>query len=173
MRFHQLLTIFQLILIGFIVLIVLLWATPTSESAIAAIVQVEDAPKQTLYRSQQRLSDRSGASWQVIVLKQVQHNQSEPVASVSLRLVGLPGAAEVNHPLPLTMTTASGKTFSATDVFLNEAPAPTIAQYDMRELLPLFPAEPLRLTIPAIDQTAIDIDIPLSVVQEWQEVIDR
>jgi hypothetical protein len=67
MRFHQLLTIFQLILIGLIVLIVLLWAMPTSDSAIAAIVQVENASKQTLYRSQQRLGDRSGAIWQVII----------------------------------------------------------------------------------------------------------
>jgi hypothetical protein len=173
MRFHQLWGFFQLILIGIIVLGILLWATPTSESAIAAVTQLEDSPQQILYRSQQRLSDGTGKTWQVIFFKQMQYDQPEQAASVFLRLVGLPGAAEVNHPHPVLLTTASGQTFSAADVFLNEAPAPTIAQYDMRELALRLPAQPLYLKIPAIDQTTIDLDIPLSVVREWQEVIDR
>jgi Protein of unknown function (DUF3122) len=173
MRFEKLVGIFRLILIGLLVLVVLLWATPTSESAIAVVVQLEDSPQQTLYRSQQRLSDRSGKTWQVIFFKQVQHHQPESAVSVSLRLVGLPGSAEVNHPHPLILTTTSGQTFSAADVFLDESPAPTIAQYDMRELALHFPAESLRLTIPVLDQTAIDLEVPLTVIQEWQEVIDR
>jgi hypothetical protein len=45
MRFHQLWVFFQLILIGMIVLGILLWATPTSESAIAAVTQLEDSPQ--------------------------------------------------------------------------------------------------------------------------------
>lgn len=173
MRFEKLASMVRLILIGLVVLGILLWTMPTSKSAIAAVVQLENAPQQILYRSQHRLSDQTGKTWQVIFFKQVQYPQPEQAVSVSLRLVGLPGAAEVNHPLPLTMTTASGQTFSAADVFLDEAPAPTIAQYDMREFIGHFPSESLRLTIPVIDQTSIDLDVPLTVVQEWQEVIDR
>jgi Protein of unknown function (DUF3122) len=134
------------------------------------VIPQEEAPQQFLYRSQQRLSDRMGNTWQVIFFKQAQQNQP---TLISLRLAGLPGAAEVNHPLPLTITTASGRTLSAADVFFSEAPAPTIAQYDMRELIAHLSAEPLRLTIPALDQIAIDLDVPSTVVEEWLEVITR
>jgi Protein of unknown function (DUF3122) len=166
----QLVRIFRFILIGLLILGILLWATPTAESADGAVVQREEASQQLLYRSQQHLSDRVGNTWQVIFFKQVQQNQP-PL--VSLRLAGLPGAAEVNHPLPLTITTASGQTLSAADVFFSEAPAPTIAQYDMRELIVHLSAEPLRLTIPVLDQIAIDLDVPSTVVEEWIEVITR
>jgi Protein of unknown function (DUF3122) len=173
LRHETLMRILQLFCIGLIVLGVLLWATPTSESAIAAVVQLENTPQQAVYCSQQRLSDRTGQTWQVIFSKQAQHHSPELAASVSLRLAGLPGAANVNHPLPLIITTRSGRTLSAADVFLDEAPAPTIAQYDMSEVIGNLSSEPLQLTIPAIDQNSIDLDVPLTVVQEWQDVIDR
>jgi Protein of unknown function (DUF3122) len=170
MRSRLLARIFQLVLMGLLVLGILLWATPTSESAIASVLEVEESPQAVSYWSQHRVRDQFGETWQVIFYKQVQPDQPN---LVSLRLVGLPGAPEVNHPVPLTITTPSGQRLSAADIFLNEAPAPTIAQYDMKELASQFSAVPVRLTVPVIDRANVDLDIPLAVIKEWLEIVTR
>ncbi|WP_343217809.1 DUF3122 domain-containing protein [Halotia branconii] len=136
---------------------------------VLATVKQLEVPGEILHRSQTKLDDQSGNVWQVVLFKQVYPGQ---VVSVNLRLVGFPGAAELFHPQPLTITTATGKIFNAADVFLEEAPAPTIAQYDLKDILPKLPTEPLLLGIPLPGDRFINISVPKSVVQEWQKVLN-
>lgn len=160
-------TLFWLLLLGIWTTIVFLGiGTFLSQPVLAAINQIE-APGEVLYRSQQRLSDSSGNSWQVVLFKQVKPGQA---ALVNLRLVGFPGVAELIHPQPLRITTPTGEIVTAQDVFLEEAPAPTIAQYDIKNILPNLPAESLQLSLPLVGDRFIDISVPRFVVQEWQEV---
>ncbi len=139
-----------------------------SQMVLADVQQLE-LPGEILHRSQTKLDDQSGNVWQVVLFKQVYPGQA---VSVNLRLVGFPGAAELFHPQPLKITTATGKVFSAADVFLEEAPAPTIAQYDLKDILPKLPTEPLLLSIPLPGDRFINISVPESVVQEWQKVLN-
>ncbi len=140
-----------------------------SQMVLAAVQQLEAAPGEILYRSQTKLDDQSGNVWQVVLFKQVYPGQA---VSVNLRLVGFPGAAELFHPQPLKITTATGEVFSAADVFLEEAPAPTIGQYDFKDILPKLPSEPLLLGIPLPGDRFINISVPKSVAQEWQKVLN-
>ncbi|AFY47601.1 Protein of unknown function (DUF3122) [Nostoc sp. PCC 7524] len=141
-----------------------------TETVIAAVEPQETATAELLYRSQTRLDDQSGKVWQVVLFKQVYPGEGE---TLNLRLVGFPGSAELIHPQPLKITTATGKVFSAADVFLNEAPAPTIGQYDLKAILPTLPTEPLVLSIPQPGDRSINISVPLRVVQEWQSLGSR
>ncbi|PPS43296.1 DUF3122 domain-containing protein [Chroococcidiopsis sp. TS-821] len=164
-RFLQ--TLLWLLLLGIWTTIIFLGlGTFISQPVLAEINRIE-APGEILYRSQQRLQDSSGNSWQVILFKQVQSGQA-PL--VNLRLVGFPGVAELIHPHPLQITTSTGEILTANDVFLVEAPAPTIGQYDVKNILPQLPAESLQLSLPLAGDRSIDISVPQFVVQEWQEV---
>ncbi|GAB4367451.1 MAG: DUF3122 domain-containing protein [Elainellaceae cyanobacterium] len=137
------------------------------QPAIATVARIEESPGQVLYRSQHRLQDQSGKTWQVIVFKQIQPGQA---ASLQLRLVGLPGAAEVVHPQPLMIQPKQGGVLTATDVFLEEAPLPTIGQYNVGNLISELPTEDLRLKIPLVGHQFVELQVPRSIVQEWQTV---
>ncbi|MBF2072680.1 MAG: DUF3122 domain-containing protein [Synechococcales cyanobacterium C42_A2020_086] len=139
----------------------------------AAVTQIKESVGQVLCRSQHSLPDAAGHTWQVILFKQspcAPGVAAEP-SLLYLRLAGLPGAAEVAHPAPLILTTSTGQVFNAPDVFWEDAPASTIGQYDLKAFAADLPAEPLRLTIPLIDQETVELTIPRPVVQEWQTVI--
>jgi Protein of unknown function (DUF3122) len=142
----------------------------SSPTAIAVVKQLEAAPGEVIYRSQTKLDDQSGHVWQVVLFKQVYPGEAQ---SVNLRLVGFPNSEELIHPQPLKITTATGKVLTAADIFLDEAPAPTIGQYDFKNVLPQLPTEPLVLGIPLPGQRFINISVPQSVVQEWKLVIGR
>ncbi|WP_414752811.1 DUF3122 domain-containing protein [Anabaena sp. CCY 9910] len=134
----------------------------------AAANPSEAASKEILYRSLTKLDDQSGHVWQVVLFKQVYPGQAE---TVNLRLVGFPGSAELLHPQPLKITTATGKVLTAADVFLDEAPAPTIGQYDFKDILPQLSIEPLVLSI-SLPSDTINISVPQRVVQDWQKVMN-
>ncbi|QMS92235.1 DUF3122 domain-containing protein [Nostoc edaphicum CCNP1411] len=144
-------------------------ATFTSQQVIATVIQLEDAPGEIVYRSQQKLNDELGNYWQVVLFKRV-HSNSNKISSISLRLVGFPGSQELAHPLPLKITSDTGKVLTAPDIFLDEAPAPTIGQYDFKNVLPQLPTEDLLIGIPVDRQHFINLSIPQYIVQEWQEV---
>ncbi|MBD2524738.1 DUF3122 domain-containing protein [Nostoc sp. FACHB-133] len=144
-------------------------ATFTSQQVIAAVMQLEDTPEEILYRSQEKLNDELGNYWQVILFKRVNPN-SNKISSINLRLVGFPGSQELPHPLPLKITTDTGKVLTAPDIFLDEAPAPTIAQYDFKDVLPKLSTQELLIGIPVGKQHFVNLSIPKYVVQEWQEI---
>ncbi|BAY37001.1 hypothetical protein NIES2111_13350 [Nostoc sp. NIES-2111] len=137
----------------------------TAPTVIAAVNQSEST--EILYRSFAKLNDQSGQVWQVVLFKQIYPGQAQ---TVNLRIVGFPGSAELLHPQPLKITTVTGKVLTATDVFLDEAPAPTIGQYDFKDILPQLSIEPLVLSI-SVPKDTINISVPQSVVQEWQKVM--
>ncbi|BAZ48541.1 hypothetical protein NIES4103_11490 [Nostoc sp. NIES-4103] len=140
-----------------------------SQMVIADVNKLEAAPGEILYRSQKKLDDQSGNVWQVVLFKQVYPGQGQ---TVNLRLVGFPDYAELFHPQPLKITTATGKVFTAADIFLDDAPAPTIGQYNLKDILPQLPRESLVLSIPLPGDRFINISVPKSVVQEWQLLME-
>lgn len=80
-----------LLLLGILTIFIFLGlGSFTSHPVLAALTQQEEAPGEILYRSQQRLNDASGESWQVVLFKRVYPGH---VVSVNLRLVGYPGSA--------------------------------------------------------------------------------
>jgi hypothetical protein len=159
-----------LLLVGILTIYIYLGlATFTSKPVIAAVIKLEDAPGEKVYRSQQKLKDELGNYWQVILFKRVYSN-SNKISSINLRLVGFPGSQELAHPLPLKITTDTDKVLTAPDIFLDEAPAPTIGQYDLKDVLPQLSTKELLIGIPLGRQHFINLSIPQYVVQEWQEV---
>lgn len=137
----------------------------TFQTAIAVVTQIEETPGEVLYRSQTKLDDHLGKVWQVVLFKQVYSGQT---SNINLRLVGFPGSAELIHPQPLRITSKTGQIWNAPDIFLDEAPAPTIGQYNFTEILPQLPTEPLNLAIPLPGAKSIDISVPINVVKEWK-----
>lgn len=144
-------------------------ASFTAKQVIATVIQLQEEPGEILYRSQQKLNDQLGNPWQVVLFKRV-HSNSNKISSINLRLVGFPGSQELPHPFPLKITSDTDKIFTAPDIFLDEAPAPTIVQYDFKDVLPQLPTKELLIGIPLGRQHFINLSIPQSVVQEWQEV---
>ncbi|MGJ5633187.1 DUF3122 domain-containing protein [Nostoc sp. CALU 1950] len=69
--------------------------------AFAAVAQIEESPGQMLYQSRQNLRDQTGKSWQAIAFKRIHPDGS---AIISLRLVGFPGAMELDHTQPRLLT---------------------------------------------------------------------
>ncbi|HEY9628519.1 MAG TPA: DUF3122 domain-containing protein [Coleofasciculaceae cyanobacterium] len=143
--------------------------------AFAAVTQIEEYPGQMLYQSRQKLADQAEKSWQVIAFKRV---HPEGSAAVSLRLVGFSNEVEFDHTQPLMLTTSMGKILTARDIsndISQDTPTPAnVGEYDIQPILPELQAEiPLRLTVATLTGSAIELQIPSSVIQEWQTILDR
>jgi hypothetical protein len=161
----------RIILVGiFTTCIFLTFVNLSSNEVMAAVTQIGKPPGEVIYRSQVKLDDQSGKVWQIVLFKQV---YSQQPSNINLRLVGFPGSAELIHPQPLKITSNTGKNFHAKDVFLDQAPAPTVGQYDFTEILPQLPLESLTLSITLPGTNSIDISVPIHVVKEWQSLITQ
>ncbi|OBQ18646.1 MAG: hypothetical protein AN481_18185 [Aphanizomenon flos-aquae LD13] len=159
----------RILLVGILITFIFLGLVNfKSQTVTAAVTQIGEPTGEVIYRSQVKLDDQSGKVWQVVLFKQVYSDQ--PV-HINLRLVGFPGSAELIHPQPLRITTNTGKVWNANDIFLDQAPAPTIGQYDFTEILPQLPPESLILSIPLVGTNLINISVPIHVVKEWQSLI--
>lgn len=156
-----------LLLIGSLVLFILGgWGTFSTKEAAAVINQLQPAPQQILYRSQNSLLDSTGKSWQVVLFKQVTADETN---SLSLRLVGFPGAVEFLHPQPLELKTDTGSTWQAQDSFSQDSPAANVGQYDLTKLTAQLPRDAsLTLSLPLKNQPGFALKIPSSIVHEWQ-----
>jgi len=159
----------RILLVGILTIFIFLGLVNlTAEKVIAAVTQLGNPPGEVIYRSQVKLDDQSGKVWQVVLFKQVYSDQP---SNTNLRLVGFPSIGELIHPQPLKITSTTGEVWTAADVFLEEAPAPTIGQYDFTDILPQLPPESLTLSIPLPSANFINISVPASVVKEWQSLI--
>jgi len=154
-----------LLLSGLVLLLLLGQLTFTKEPAMAVLRQHQDEPGVMRYHSQQSLLDASGNAWQVVLFKQITPDQ--PVR-FNLRLVGFPGVAELTHPQPLEISTASGQVLTATDVFAEESPAPNVGQYNFTEVLSKLQKDSLTLSVPLKSKETLSLKIPESLVTEWQ-----
>ncbi|MDB9438476.1 MULTISPECIES: DUF3122 domain-containing protein [Dolichospermum] len=170
LQYMQIQKIFKrILLVGILTTLIFLGLVNfTSQTVIAAVTQIGNPPEEVIYRSQVKLDDQSGKVWQVVLFKQVYSDQT---SNINLRLVGFPGSAELIHPQPLKITANTGKVWSANDIFLDKAPAPTIGQYDFTDILFQLPLESLTLSIPLPAANFINISVPIHVVKEWQSLI--
>ena len=143
----------------------------TTPDAVAAIRQLEEAPRQTVYQSRQTLKDQHGNSWQAIAFKRVSPNDK---TSFELRLVGFPDVVEIDRSKPLLLTNSIGEVLTANDnssiIFSDlSVPESNVGEYDLQPLLAqLQPEVSLSLTLPTIGGESIQLSVPPSFVQEWQ-----
>jgi hypothetical protein len=140
--------------------------------AFATITQLEEYPGQMLYQSRQNLQDQTGQSWQAIAFTRI---HPEGSSTVSLRLVGFPGAVELDHTQPLTLTTSLGRSLTARDISRDiSQDSPTlanVAEYDIKPMLPQLKSEMLlQLTLPVVTGSAIELKIPPLAIEEWQTI---
>ena len=154
-----------LLLSGLVLLLLLGQFALTQEPATAVLRQHQDEPGVMRYHSQQSLLDASGNAWQVVLFKQITPGQ--PIR-FNLRLVGFPGIAELTHPQPLEISTASGQVLTAADVFGEESPAPNVGQYNFTEVLSKLQKGYLTLSVPLKSKETLSLKIPESLVTEWQ-----
>jgi hypothetical protein len=143
-----------------------------SQPAFATITQLEEYPGQMLYQSRQTLQDQTGQSWQAIAFTRIYPAGN---ATISLRLVGFPGAVALDHRQPLTLTTALGRSLTARDISSEiSQSSPTlanVAEYDIKSVLPQLKSEsPLHLTLPVVNGAAIALTIPPVAIAEWQTI---
>uniref|UniRef100_A0A2P0ZGA4 DUF3122 domain-containing protein n=1 Tax=[Tolypothrix] sp. PCC 7415 TaxID=373957 RepID=A0A2P0ZGA4_9CYAN len=139
------------------------------ESAQAMLRQHHDSPGVLRYHSQVSILDEFGYAWQVLLFKQ---NYNNPVKNLRLRLVGFPGVVEIAHPQPLEIDTASGKLLLASDAYALTAPASNVGEYELTDVLPKLPTtDALKLHVPGYSGKSLVLDIPNSVVTEWQWLV--
>lgn len=154
---------------SFLVLLIAILALAvfSTSSALASIRSTTEAPGQVLVQSRHTLRDFDGNSWQVVLFKRVNPDNS---SSVSLRLVGFPGNVEFDHPQPLIITTSLGKIQSAADMFAEQAPGSNVGQYEFTEVINQIGQNgSLRVSLPVKNQP-LELKVPSVVVLEWQTV---
>lgn len=154
----------------------------TIKPAIATITETDIAPGRVHCRSEQVLTDEAGHKWQVMLFTQV---DSPEVTSINLRLSGLSSSVNIQSQKPLVITTSGDKLdgmakssgvalqplrYEVQDMFLAESPLPSIGQYDLKSIFSKLPTEKLLLEVPLENGESISLEIPKSVVKEWQEV---
>jgi hypothetical protein len=158
----------SLLSLGILLLLVLMGiGIFTGQPALAVITETESYPGELLCRSEQTLIDEKGNSWQLALFKQVYPEQT---ASLNLRVSGLSSSIRILHPQPLKLATAKGKVFEATDIFLEQAPLPSIGQYDLKKIFEQISNEELVLELPVAGESRLHLQVPSSVVKEWREV---
>lgn len=144
-------------------------------TAFATVTQIEEYPGQMLYQCWQTLRDQNENFWQVIAFKRI---HPEGSAVVSLRLIGFADGVEFDHTQPLTLTTSMGETLTAKDSsseISQDTPTPVnVGEYDIQFVLPQLQSKiPLYLTLPMVTGSAIELQVPSTVIQEWQTISAR
>ena len=138
----------------------------TIKPAIPSITETDIAPGQINCRSEEILTDEAGHKWEVMFFTQVDAPQ---VTSLNLRLSGLSSSLPIQSQKPLVISTSSDR-YEATDIFFEQSPLPTIAQYDLKNIVPQLPTVDLSLEVPLENGQFTRLHIPKAVVKEWQEV---
>lgn len=141
-----------------------------STPAWASVHVYHERPGQTTVRSQQSLRDRSDRSWQTILFKRY---RADGLEGMYLRLVGFPGAVEVDPQKPLTIDTGTTLQWQAPPKL--DPPTPALPsntnQYDVTAVMSeLQKAIPLTLAVPLAGKSRGEIVVPPYAVQEWREL---
>lgn len=156
-------------------MLLLVWGTVAVPQAIAAVHQLEEAPRQVLYQTRAALKDQQGRRWQAIAFKR---HKPDGNSHVYLRLAGFPGSVSLDRAQPLTLSNSMGVTLAAADassqIFSDaEHPEPHIGQYDLEGALPqLRPELPWQITLTTTDREVIRLSVPPSFVQDWQAIAE-
>lgn len=147
----------------------LIIALLTIQPVIATVTETDIAPGKMHCRSEQVLTDDAGNKWEVMFFTEV---NSPEVTSLNLRISGLSSSVNIQSQKPLIIS-SSNKRYEATDIFLENPPLPCIGQYNLKNIFPRLSITELSLEIPLENGTIARLDIPLSLVEEWQQVADR
>lgn len=147
----------------------LLWAA-LPKVAEASIHTYYERPGQVTVRSRQSLRDFSDRAWQAIAFKRT---QGDSLQGLYLRLVGFPGAVQVDRQQPITLTAPTGQQLQldwSVDPQTQALPT-NVGQYDVQPLLgnldnPL----PLELQVPLANGEMAEFAIAPFIVQEWLQV---
>jgi len=145
------------------------------EPAQADIRTIEEAPGQMLYQTRTTVKDPQGNRWQAIAFKR---HKTDGTDTLGLRLVGFPGAADIDRDRPLRLVDSLGKELSAKDtsakIFTDEsAPEPYIGQYDLGAVLAnIQSAVPLELQIPVHSGDPVVLLISPPTLAEWKQLPD-
>ena len=138
-----------------------------SQPAIASVHTYPEGENRVMFRSLQTLRDGSDRAWQFVLFKRVHNGQ---VDSIHLRVVGFPGAGELEHPADLKITSQQ-KTWIAADVLPEVSPFPAnVGEYDtLATVTALTSDAPLKLELSAA-QSKVLVIVPPFVVKEWRRV---
>ena len=141
----------------------------TAKESVAMLRQHHDAPGVLRYHSQVSIKDKQEYNWQVLLFKNINPGVKQ---ELDLRIVGFPGIFEFSHPHSLEITTKSGKLLSAYDVFATSSPSANVGEYSFTDVLPkLTEIESLKLNLPLLGEEKKILEIPKSVVSEWQLLV--
>ncbi|NJM23256.1 MAG: DUF3122 domain-containing protein [Richelia sp. RM1_1_1] len=152
-----------------IIILCLIGIGLNSQSSTAMLRQHHDAPGVLRYHSQVSIKDKQQYSWQVLLFKKINPGAK---TELNLRLVGFPGVFEFAHPHSLEIITASGKLLAVPDVFAASSPSANVGEYNLTDVLPkLTTIESLQLNLPLLDGEKKILEIPQSVVMEWQLLV--
>lgn len=158
--------------IAFIVITLILFAIIallTIQPVIGAITESDIAPGHSSCRSEQILTDEAGNKWEVMFFTEV---DAPEVTSLNLRISGLSSSVNIEPQKPLVIKT-SGSRYETTDILWQNPPLPSIGQYDLKNIFPQVSTTDLWLEIPLENNSTADLNIPRSLVEEWQEVSDK
>jgi Protein of unknown function (DUF3122) len=152
-----------------VVLLVLIVGGWGVDEAHALLRQHHDSPDVLRYHSQVSIKDEKGYAWQVLLFKQ---NYNNAVKELRLRLVAFPGVVEIAHPQPLLIETAERKLLTASDAYALNAPAPNVGEYELTDVLAKLPTtDALKLYVPVSFGKPLVLNIPNTVVTEWQWLV--
>ena len=141
----------------------------TIKPVIATVIETDIAPGKMHCRSEQVLTDDAGHKWEVMFFTEV---DSPKTTSLNLRISGLSGSVNIESQKPLIIS-SSNKRYEATDIFLENPPLACIGQYNLKNIFPRLSVTEVSLEIPLENGRIARLDIPRSLVEEWQQVADR
>ncbi|MBW4467432.1 MAG: DUF3122 domain-containing protein [Pegethrix bostrychoides GSE-TBD4-15B] len=149
-------------------LLVLAFSLPAQ----AAILYNADTSGAVVVQSRRTLRDQRHYSWQVIAFKSIDSDQRE--AEIALRLVGFPGAVEIDQSQPIRLSAPNRQLTLAniSDQILLKTPQLHVGQYDLQSVLPdLLTEYRLELHIPT---ASTDMILPISpaLIEEWQTIVN-
>jgi hypothetical protein len=129
-----------------------------------------ERPGQVTVRSRLSLRDFSDRAWQAIAFKRTQGNTLQ---GYYLRLVGFPGAVEVDRQKTASFIAPTGQSWQlqwAVDPQAKMLP-PNVGQFDLAPLLTeLSQALPLEVQLPLVGTDPAEMAIAPFIVEEWLQV---
>ena len=159
-----------------LILLAVIWVGMlfTSLPAQAAILYNADTSGSVVVQSRRTLRDQGRYSWQVIAFKSVESDQRE--SQIALRLVGFPGAVEIDPQQPIQLSSSTGKSLAIASIANQipiKIPQAHVGQYDLQSALAALPLDSrLDLHIPTLNHPEIILPISPALIEEWQTVVN-
>ena len=156
--------------IVWVVMIALVMWSAFAQDAMASLHTYREQPGQVTVRSRLSLRDRNDRAWQAIAFKRLQGDQLQ---GIYIRLVGFPGAVQVDRQPPITVLAPTGQQWQlqgALDPQTQTLPL-NVGQYDLQPLLrDVQTALPLEIQVALKEADPAEFAVAPFVVDEWLQV---